>query len=92
MVQSLLNFWHANKPLCILLVHMVLSAIVAVTPKRYQKKAFWGLLLKVAHFQSTLAHHDDPGTLQIPIIRKVLAFGRQFIDAADGSLTNPVSK
>ena len=88
-MQSLANFWHANKPFCVLLVHMVLSAIVATTPKRYQNKPFWGIFLTIAHWQSSLTHYDEKGSLQLPVLRKAIGFGQKFLAAADTALINP---
>lgn len=86
MLQYLLNFMHTNKALVGLLAHMAMSSVVAVTPKSYQDKPFLGLLLKALHFQSSLPHFDEPGSLQIPMIRKVLGVGRKLLDAAEHSL------
>ena len=88
-MQSLLNFWHTNKPLCLLLLHMALSAIVAVTPKIYQKKPIFGVILKILHFQSTLTHYDEGGSLQVPLVRKVLGVGRKMLEAAEKTLAPP---
>lgn len=85
-MQSLTHFLHANWPFCMLVVHMVLSAMVGVTPKAYQNKPFWGMLLKVANLQSSLAHYDEKGTVQIPLVRKVLGVGHKLLDAAEQSL------
>jgi hypothetical protein len=71
-MNALLNLFKQNPSLYYLLAYVVLTVIVGVTPQKYQKTPFFGLILTVMHRLSVLTHADQPGTFQIPLILKVL--------------------
>jgi hypothetical protein len=64
-------------PAYIVAVVWVLAQLaVAVTPRRYQTEKWYGGALWLAHRLSFLAHYDQLGTLQLPIIARAVWVGQ----------------
>lgn len=57
------------------IVYTLICVVVALTPRRYQDTKWFGGLLWFMHRASVLAHADQHGTLQWPIIAKAILFG-----------------
>jgi hypothetical protein len=66
-MSSVIAFVHVHP---YFLAYAILNIVVGLTPKRLQAKSVFGLVLAVMHQWAFLAHSDQPGTLQIPLIAK----------------------
>lgn len=74
-LHSYLAFILANPGKDLAAILILCNLAVAVTPAKYQKSKFFGILLVIANRVSILVHADSHGTLQLPVIAKALFFG-----------------
>lgn len=74
-LHSYFAFILANPGKDLAAILILCNLAVAVTPAKYQKSKFFGILLMIANRVSILVHADSHGTLQIPVIAKALFFG-----------------
>ncbi len=82
-INAAIHFILANKGLSIAIAYVLMNVIVALTPKRFQEKPIFGIVLLIFHKLSVLAHSDQNGTLQIPLIAKEIVL---FADEAVASV------
>ena len=77
-----LAHWLAIHPVSDLIAIYLLScSIVAVTPKRLQSEPWYGAALWLMHRISFLAHADQLGTFQWPILARMIIFGTPALPA-----------
>lgn len=61
----------------------LVSIAVGLTPERYRKARFYGILVGIADRLSFLVHSDSPGTLKLPGLASAVVPGADhFIEAA----------
>lgn len=94
MLNSIFAYIHLHWVGISLALYMLSSAIVAVTPKRYQTDRWYGFALKIMRFLSTHVHLDEFGTLTIPGTKIVLAIGHDgkavLVQSPDVTVTVPL--
>ena len=74
-IASLATFFFVHWYLILIILYFCLDFTVAVTPKRYQKKPYFGLVLQAFHWVSLHVHFDELGSIKLPVLQIPLRVG-----------------